>query len=187
MVYGKQIVSWEPEGRYCSSKMFRWEPEGQYCCTKSMAIAPFWFSTEHLWSAIAPFWLSADEMEKANTGHQDYTCNEILNIVRAENKSYKLNICSSWNASSKHVCQWKPWNFVEATTLTKLPQIALDFVLVITIFLSQVGSHMKRQFFENDLTPNEAVTCCITTSARTTKAARNTYRKNLEWRKKIHL
>ena len=56
------IVSWEPEGRYCSSKMFRWEPEGRYCCTKSMAIAPFWFSTEHLWSAIAPFWLSADNI-----------------------------------------------------------------------------------------------------------------------------
>ena len=35
-------VSWEPEGRYCSSKMFLWEPEGRYCCTKSMAIAPFW-------------------------------------------------------------------------------------------------------------------------------------------------
>ena len=59
---GGQLVSWEPEGRYCSSKMFRWEPEGHYCCTKSMAIAPFWFSMEHLWSAIAPFWLSADEL-----------------------------------------------------------------------------------------------------------------------------
>ena len=46
------IVSWEPEGRYCNSKMFRWDPEGRYCCTKSMAIAPFWFS-EHLWSALA--------------------------------------------------------------------------------------------------------------------------------------
>ena len=57
-----EIVSWEPEGRYCSSKMFRWEPEGHYFCTKSMAIAPFWFSTEHLWSALAPFWLSADEI-----------------------------------------------------------------------------------------------------------------------------
>ena len=56
------IVSWEPEGCYCSSKMFRWEPEGRYCCTKSVAIAPFWFSTEHLWSAIAPFWLSADDI-----------------------------------------------------------------------------------------------------------------------------
>ena len=56
------VVSWEPEGRYCSSKMFRWEPEGRYCCTKSMAIAPFWFSTEHLWSAIAPFWLSTDDV-----------------------------------------------------------------------------------------------------------------------------
>ena len=59
---GLYIVRWEPEGRYSSSEMFRWEPEGRYCCTKSMAIAPFWFSTEHLWSAIAPFWLSADDM-----------------------------------------------------------------------------------------------------------------------------
>ena len=58
----EEFVSWEPEGRYCSSKMFHWEPEGRYRCTKSMAIAPFWFSTEHLWSAIAPFWLSADEL-----------------------------------------------------------------------------------------------------------------------------
>ena len=27
----ENIVSWEPEGRYCKSKMFRWEPEGRYC------------------------------------------------------------------------------------------------------------------------------------------------------------
>ena len=60
--YLSHLVSWEPEGRYCSSKMFRWEPEGRYCCTKSMAIAPFWFSTEHFFSAIAPFWLSADDL-----------------------------------------------------------------------------------------------------------------------------
>ena len=25
------VVSWEPEGRYCRSKMFHWEPEGRYC------------------------------------------------------------------------------------------------------------------------------------------------------------
>ena len=56
------VVSWEPEGRYCRSKMFRWEPERRYCCTKSIAIAPFWFSTEHLWIAITPFWLSTDEL-----------------------------------------------------------------------------------------------------------------------------
>ena len=55
-------VSWEPEGHYCSSKMFRWEPEGRYCCIKSMAIAPFSFSTEHLWSAIAPFWFSTEHL-----------------------------------------------------------------------------------------------------------------------------
>ena len=39
-----------------------WEPEGRYRCTKSMAIAPFWFSTEHIWSSIVPFWLSADDI-----------------------------------------------------------------------------------------------------------------------------
>ena len=54
------IVSWEPEGRYCRSKMFRWEPEGRYCHRLCTAIAPFWFSTEHLCIAIMPFWLSTD-------------------------------------------------------------------------------------------------------------------------------
>ena len=58
----QDIVSWEPEGRYCISKMFRWEPEGRYRCTKSMAIAPFWFSTEHPWIQITPFWLSTDDI-----------------------------------------------------------------------------------------------------------------------------
>ena len=56
------VVSWEPEGHYYSSKMFRWEPEGCYHCIKSMVIVPFWFSQEHLWSAIMSFWLSADDM-----------------------------------------------------------------------------------------------------------------------------
>ena len=54
-------VSWEPEGRYQYSKMFRWEPEGHYRCIKSMVIAPFLFSTEHLWILIAPLWLSTDD------------------------------------------------------------------------------------------------------------------------------
>ena len=60
--YKVYVVSWEPEGRHCSSKMFHWEPEGCYHCTKSMAIAPFWFSMEHLWNAITPFWLSTDNV-----------------------------------------------------------------------------------------------------------------------------
>ena len=34
----------------------------QSCCTKSRAIAPFWLSTEYLWSAITPFWLSTDDI-----------------------------------------------------------------------------------------------------------------------------
>ena len=44
------IVSWEPEGRYCRSKMFCWEPEGRYCHWHCTAIASFWFSMEHLWT-----------------------------------------------------------------------------------------------------------------------------------------
>ena len=42
--------------------MFHWEPEGHYHCTMSTAIAPFWFSMEHLWIVIAPLWLSTDDM-----------------------------------------------------------------------------------------------------------------------------
>ena len=56
------IVSWEPEGHYCNSKMFRWEPEGRYRHTLCTAIAPFWFSTEHLCIAIAPFWFSTEHL-----------------------------------------------------------------------------------------------------------------------------
>ena len=56
------MFRWEPEGRYHYSTMFRWEPEGRYPCTKSMVIAPFWFSTEHLWIVIMAFWFSADDM-----------------------------------------------------------------------------------------------------------------------------
>ena len=55
------FVSWEPEGRYCRSKMFRWEPQGRYCHWFCTAIAPFWLPTEHLWAAITPFWLSTDD------------------------------------------------------------------------------------------------------------------------------
>ena len=34
------FVSWEPEGRYCSSKMFRWEPEGHYYHCGSALLVP---------------------------------------------------------------------------------------------------------------------------------------------------
>ena len=43
-------------------KVFRWEPGGRYCHWLCTAIAPFWFSTEHLWAAITPFWLSTDDI-----------------------------------------------------------------------------------------------------------------------------
>ena len=42
--------------------MLRWEPEGRYRHRHCTAIAPFWFSTEHLWIMIAPFWLSPDDI-----------------------------------------------------------------------------------------------------------------------------
>ena len=62
----QHIVSWEPEGRYCRSKMFRWEPEGRYCHWLCTAIVPLWFSMEHLWAAITPFWLSTDDVLLSN-------------------------------------------------------------------------------------------------------------------------
>ena len=37
-----------------------------WLCT---AIAPLWFSTEHLWAAIMPFWLSIDELCFIILGH----------------------------------------------------------------------------------------------------------------------
>ena len=36
IIWNNHAVSWEPEGRYHYSTMFRWEPEGRYHCTKSM-------------------------------------------------------------------------------------------------------------------------------------------------------
>ena len=56
------IVTWEPEGHYCISKMFRWEPEGRYRHRIFTATASFWFSMEHLWTAIMPFRLSTDDI-----------------------------------------------------------------------------------------------------------------------------
>ena len=70
------IVSWEPEGRYCRSKMFHWEPERGYCNWLCTAIAPFWFSTEHPWAAITPFWLSTDDMLCAYV--HNAMCNKFL-------------------------------------------------------------------------------------------------------------
>ena len=55
------ILSWELEGRYRYSKMFRWESEGHYRHRHTM-IAPFWFSMEHLWLLIAPFWFSMEHL-----------------------------------------------------------------------------------------------------------------------------
>ena len=49
------------------------------------AIAPFWFSTEHLWSAITPFWLSTDNM---NAGKESSFQNYI-----AQQCKYELPRC----------------------------------------------------------------------------------------------
>ena len=38
--------------------MFRWEPEGRYRHRLCTAIAPFWFSTEHLWILICNSFLA---------------------------------------------------------------------------------------------------------------------------------
>ena len=73
------IVSWESEGRYCISKTFHWEPEGRYwLCT---AIAPFWFSTEHLWAAITPFWLSTNDIHFHCSQGSNLKNNVFLSIV----------------------------------------------------------------------------------------------------------
>ena len=45
-------ISWEPEGRHCSLKMFHWESEGRYRHRLCTAIVPFWFLTEHLWTSF---------------------------------------------------------------------------------------------------------------------------------------
>ena len=37
------------------------KPEGGYHHRLCTAIAPFWFSTEHLWILMVPFWLSTDD------------------------------------------------------------------------------------------------------------------------------
>ena len=60
IVISRNIVSWEPEGRYQYSKMFHWEPEGRYHCTKSVVIVPFLFS--NIFVVIVPFWLLTDDM-----------------------------------------------------------------------------------------------------------------------------
>ena len=89
-----QFASWEPEGRYQYSKMFRWDTEGCYCCTKSMAVTPFWFSTEQLWIAVTPFWLSADKLWPKFT----YTCNQsvYVNSTKKANSPKTFAISINW-------------------------------------------------------------------------------------------
>ena len=79
------IVSWEPEGRYCRSKMFHWEPEGRYWHWLCTSIAPFWFSMDHLWVAVMPFWLSTDDIVYSYL-------QELLKPVHRSYRSTKCNI-----------------------------------------------------------------------------------------------
>ena len=52
--------------------MFRWEPEGRYFHKLCTALAPFWFSTEHLWMMIMPFWLSTDDIHPSKKSNADF-------------------------------------------------------------------------------------------------------------------
>ena len=62
--FNVHVVTWEPKWRHQYWKMFCWEPEGCYHHGICTAIAPFWFSTEHLsWILIVPFWLSTDDVQ----------------------------------------------------------------------------------------------------------------------------
>ena len=60
----RNVVSWESEGPWCCSKMFRLRTRRALDrWTKSMSIAPFWLSTEHRSTeALTPFWLSAGDI-----------------------------------------------------------------------------------------------------------------------------
>ena len=62
------IVSWEPEGHYHYSMIFRWEPEVCYSHRLCTVIVPFWFLTEHHWM-ITPFWLSKTTLSSMYRRH----------------------------------------------------------------------------------------------------------------------
>ena len=100
------------KGVIATQKMFCREPERRYCCTKSMAIAPFWFSTEHLWSAIAPFWLSADNIIMCPAEGHD------LMRRSAGNASF----CEIWHLVQP-ITDWSfvclvCWNFIPSKVLS---------------------------------------------------------------------
>ena len=71
-----------------------------------MAIAPFWFSTDHLWSAIVPFWLSADKVIGVlqHGGEWVKSCNAAIkdpwSMQLVTLPFPNLMICYSWNKMS---------------------------------------------------------------------------------------
>ena len=47
--------------------MFHWEPERHYRHRVCMAVAPFWFSSDHLCKSLTPFWFSLKHLCKSLT------------------------------------------------------------------------------------------------------------------------
>ena len=109
------IVSWEPEGRYCRSKLFCWAPEGRYCHWLCTAIAPFWFSTE-LFSAIAPFWLSTDNISFLSLKwSQEVIHCLIFNMINSQLSFQPLGrnclfCCAWWSREHREKAYNVEWN-----------------------------------------------------------------------------
>ena len=96
------LISW-------NEHIVSWEPEGHYHHRLGSAIAPFWFSTEHLWVMIAPFWLSTDDNEYCSALYPT----ELVKII------WRVNACS-------HL-----WMLL-------LQLLTLVFIVLLT-FVSQLG------------------------------------------------
>ena len=119
------IASWEPEGRYCRSKMFRWEPEGRNRHTLCTAIAPFWFSTEHIWAAITPFWLSTDDMHYIHLAESSPIP---FRFVSDKSKWWRLPLNSehervghttSYDSLRRVATSYRKWTYVKRTTFVR--------------------------------------------------------------------
>ena len=104
-LHSAHIVSWEPEGRYCRSKMIRWEPEGRYRLRLCTAIAPFWFSTDRLWIAITPFWLSTDDIVSwEQDGRYHYSTMFCWELEGHYRWTKSMAIAPFWFLKEQHYC-----------------------------------------------------------------------------------
>ena len=90
------FVSWEPEGCYCSSKIFRWEPDGRYRHRLFTAIALFWFSREHRWAAITPFWFSTDVLSYHSRYISTTSITNISNWYNSWILRFELKTLHTW-------------------------------------------------------------------------------------------